>query len=87
MDNSDRDRFRAFDEIEVKVDQLKEMINMKHSRGASLLTIDSFLTYLFKHHDPLFIEATFGELFPFYLKLLSLFTAQPEDIEEDYYDQ
>lgn len=75
MDNPDNNRQRAFDEAVKKVDQIRDLIGLRQSRGVTLLLLDSFLTFLFNHHNSLFIEATFTEFYPVYLKLLSRFTA------------
>lgn len=74
MDNSDRTSGQLFNEIEQKLDHLRGVIDLKHSRGVILREINSLLSLLFTQDNLLYTEAVFTEFFPVYLKLLESFS-------------
>ncbi len=73
MDNSDRTSGHLFEEIEQKLEHLRGVIDLKHSRGVILREINTLLSLLFSQDNILYTEAVFTEFFPVYLKLLESF--------------
>lgn len=74
MDNPDPGRSPAFNELEARLELLRELIGLNHSRGSILKELNSLLSLLLKEAQPLFTEAIFTEFFPVYQKLLTYFT-------------
>lgn len=73
MDNPDQLSTHHFDDIEQKLDLIRGMIDLKHSRGIILRELNSLLSLLHSKSQPLYTEAIFTEFYPVYLKLLGSF--------------
>lgn len=73
MDNPDQLSTHHFDDIENKLDFIRGMIDLKHSRGVILRELNSLLSLLHSKFQPLYTEAIFTEFYPVYLKLLGSF--------------
>lgn len=73
MDNPDPVSTHHFDDIENKLDLIRGMIDLKHSRGVILRELNSLLSLLHSKFQPLYNEAIFTEFYPVYLKLLGSF--------------
>jgi len=70
MESAGKGRQPSFEEIELFIEKVRNVVNLNHSRGLVLSKFDHLLSLLISTHNPLLIESSFIEFFPLYTKLL-----------------